>query len=77
MRAGPMVAGTRRCDPGRVKSTTPSLLAPGPTDRVFYVESSIPPGLTVNEYRRGRSRRLTRWGRLKRLAGSGTAPAPA
>jgi hypothetical protein len=59
---------------GAMKSTRPSLLAL--EDGVFYLESSIPPGLTVTEYRRGRSRRLTRWGRLKRLAGSGAAPAP-
>jgi hypothetical protein len=77
MRAGPMVAGVCHCDPVAMKSTNPSLLALGLEDRVFYLESSIPPGLTVNEYRRGRSRRLTRWGRLKRLAGTGAAPAPA
>jgi len=58
-----------------MKSSRPSLLAP--PDRVFYLEASIPPGLTVTEYRRGRGRRLSRWGRLKRLAGSGAAPAPA
>jgi hypothetical protein len=56
-------------------STSPSLLAPAP--EVFYLESSIPPGLTMDEYRRGRPRRATRWGRLKRLAGGGAAPAPA
>jgi hypothetical protein len=60
-----------------MKSTSLPTLAPALEDRHFYLESSIPPGLTVNEYRRGRSRRLTRWGRLKRLAGSGAAPAPA
>lgn len=72
-----MVAAAPRCDAAAMKSTSPSLLAPGLEDRVFYLESSIPPGLTVTEYRRGRSRRPTRWGRLKRLAGSGAAPAPA
>jgi hypothetical protein len=46
-------------------------------DRAFYIESSIPPGVTVDEYRRGRSRRASRWARLKRLAGGGAAPAPA
>jgi hypothetical protein len=45
--------------------------------RVFYIETSVPPGLTIDEYRRGRSRRATRWGRLKRLAGAGAAPAAA
>ena len=66
------------CDCGAMKSTRPSLLAPAIIeDRVFYLESSLPPGLTINEYRRGRARRGSRWGRLKRLAGSGAAPAPA
>jgi hypothetical protein len=60
-----------------MKSTTPSLLVAAPENRVFYVESSLPPGLTLSEYRRGRQRRSSRWGRLKRLAGSGAAPAPA
>lgn len=60
-----------------MKSTTPTLLVAAPEDRVFYVESSLPPGLTLNEYRRGRQRRNSRWGRLRRLAGSGAAPAPA
>jgi hypothetical protein len=60
-----------------MKSISHSLLAPAPEDRVFYVDSSLPPGVTMDEYRRGRARRLTRWGRLKRLAGNGAAPAPA
>jgi hypothetical protein len=60
-----------------MKSISPSLLVAAPEDRVFYVESSLPPGLTLDEYRRGRPRRVTRWGRLKRLAGSGAAPAAA
>jgi hypothetical protein len=60
-----------------MKSTRPSFLQPALEDRVFYLESSVPPGLTLSEYRRGRSRRLSRWGRLKRLAGAGAAPAPA
>jgi hypothetical protein len=37
-------------------------------DHLFYVESSIPPGLTLNEYRRSRPR-PTPWERLKQLAG--------
>jgi hypothetical protein len=60
-----------------MKSISPSLPVPAPEERVFYVESSLPPGVTMDEYRRGRPRRLTRWGRLKRLAGGGAAPAPA
>jgi hypothetical protein len=72
-----MVAGLLRCEPGAMKSTSPSLLVTAPEDRVFYVESSLPPGLTMNEYRRGRPRRSSRWARLKRLAGGGAAPAPA
>jgi hypothetical protein len=61
-----------------MNSTPSTSFPPGLEDRAFYVESSIPPGLTVDEYRRGRGKRLTRWGRLKRLAGGGgaaTAPA--
>jgi hypothetical protein len=38
-------------------------------DAVFYVESSLPPGMTIGEYRRSRPRRPTRWERLKQLAG--------
>ena len=60
-----------------MQSTSPSLLAPAPGAGVFYIETSLPPGLTLDEYRRGRARRTTRWGRLKRLAGGGAAPAPA
>ena len=60
-----------------MQSTSATLLAPAPEARVFYIETSLPPGLTLDEYRRGRPRRTTRWGRLKRLAGGGAAPAPA
>jgi hypothetical protein len=69
-----MVTSTLRWHALVMKSTSPSLLL---QDRVFYLEASVPPGLTLDEYRRGRRRRSTRWGRLKRLAGSGTAPAAA
>jgi hypothetical protein len=72
-----MVAPPLRWDAAPMKSISPSLLVAAPEDRVFYVESSLPPGLTLNEYRRGRRRRTSRWGRLKRLAGSGAAPATA
>jgi hypothetical protein len=37
-------------------------------DAAFYVESSLPPGMTIGEYRRSRPRRPTRWQRLKALA---------
>jgi hypothetical protein len=60
-----------------MKSTSPIFLVAAPEDRVFYVESSLPPGLTLNEYRRARPRRASRWERLKRLAGGGAAPAAA
>jgi hypothetical protein len=42
-----------------------------------YLESTIPPGMTIAEYRRSRRRRLDRWRRLKELAGgaAGTAAA--
>jgi hypothetical protein len=72
-----MVAHAARWQSGSMKSISPSLPVPAPEDRVFYVQSSLPPGVTLDEYRRGRPRRLTRWGRLKRLAGSGAAPAAA
>jgi hypothetical protein len=70
-----MVAEARRWHPRSMQSIDNSLLAT--PDRVFYLETSLPPGLTVDQYRRGRPRRSTRWKRLKRLAGTGPAPAPA
>jgi hypothetical protein len=60
-----------------MQSTASSLLAPAVESRLFYLETSIPPGLTLDEYRRGRPRRVRRWARLKRLAGAGAAPAAA
>ena len=42
--------------------------------QVLYVESSILPGLTIDQYRRSRPRRPSRWERLKNLAG-GAQPA--
>jgi hypothetical protein len=45
-----------------------SLLMPA-SDDVFYLESSLPAGMTISEYRRSRPRRPTGWERLKRLAG--------
>ena len=35
-----------------------------------YIETTIPAGQTVSEYRRSRPRRPSRWGRLKDLAGN-------
>ena len=43
---------------------------------VSYLESSIRPGLTIDQYRRSRPRRPSRWERLKDLAG-GAQPAVA
>ena len=45
--------------------------------QAFFIETSLPIGLTIDEYRRGRSRKPTRLERLKRLAGLGAAPAAA
>jgi hypothetical protein len=36
---------------------------------LVYMETSIPAGLTIGDYRRSRPRRPSRWERLKRLAG--------
>ena len=47
-----------------------------PNTQVLYIESSIRPGLTINEYRRSRPPRASRWERLKQLAG-GAQGAPA
>jgi hypothetical protein len=44
--------------------------------QVSYVESSIRPGLTIDQYRRSRPRRPSRWERLKSLGG-GAQPATA
>ena len=40
-----------------------------PSDDVFYLESSLPAGMTISEYRRSRPRRPTGGERLKELAG--------
>ena len=34
-----------------------------------YIESSLPIGVTMSEYRRSRPQRQSRWERLKQLAG--------
>jgi hypothetical protein len=48
-----------------MNSTRPSLLVQAPEDRLFYVESSIPPGLTLDGYRRARTRPARRGSRVK------------
>jgi hypothetical protein len=63
-----MVEATPRCDSQRMISSRPNSLVSDHPDHLFYVESSVAPGLTLSEYRR-RRRRPTRWGRLKELAG--------
>jgi hypothetical protein len=70
-----MVAHAPRWHARSMQSIDHNLLSP--SDRVFYLETSVPPGLSLREYRRARQRRSTRWERLKRLAGSGAAPATA
>jgi hypothetical protein len=44
--------------------------------QVLYIESSIRPGLTIDQYRRSRPQRASRWERLKSLGG-GAQPATA
>ena len=44
-----------------------------PNNQVLYIETSIRPGLTINEYRRSRPSRPSRWERLKQLAGGAQA----
>jgi hypothetical protein len=39
-----------------------------------YLETSIPAGVTISEYRRARPRQPTRWQRLKRLVAASTSP---
>jgi hypothetical protein len=36
--------------------------------QVSYIQTSIRPGLTIDQYRRSRPRRPSRWERLKQLA---------
>jgi hypothetical protein len=47
-----------------------------PNSQALYIETSIRPGLTIDEYRRSRPRRPSRWERIKQLAG-GAQPATA
>jgi len=44
-----------------------------PNSQVLYLETSILPGLTIDQYRRNRPRRRNRWERLKQLAGGAQA----
>jgi hypothetical protein len=44
-----------------------------PNNQVLYIETSIPAGLTISEYRRSRPPRPSRWERLKQLAGGAQA----
>jgi len=41
--------------------------------QVSYVETSIRPDQTLNEYRRSRPRKPSRWERLKQLGGGAQA----
>jgi len=41
--------------------------------QVVYMETSIRPGVTIDQYRRSRPRRPSRWERLKQLAGGAQA----
>jgi hypothetical protein len=60
-----------------MNSTGSSKLLRDLPEQQFYVESSLPPGLTLSAYRRSRPRRSSRWERLKRLGGGAGAPAGA
>jgi hypothetical protein len=57
-------------------NSTPISLAMAPADGAFYIESSVLPGLTLNEYRRNRNSRPGRWHWLRQLAGGGASGAP-
>ena len=52
-----------------MKATLPASQMLQPDEAIFYLESSLPPGMTIAEYRRGRPGRASRRERLKRLAG--------
>jgi hypothetical protein len=43
-------------------STRPSMIT---ADRDFYIESSLPPGITLGQYRRSRARRPVRRSRAR------------
>ena len=54
--------------------TTHMTAEPVPSFSFRYIETTIPAGVTMSEYRRARPRRPTRWQRLKQLAATFTAP---
>jgi hypothetical protein len=41
--------------------------------QVAYIETSIRSGLTIDQYRRSRPRKPSRWQRMKQLAGGAQA----
>jgi hypothetical protein len=63
-----MGGAVTRCNSQPMNSSRHNSLVSDQPDHLFYVESSVAPGLTLSEYKR-RRRRPTRWGRLKELAG--------
>jgi hypothetical protein len=44
-----------------------------PTPNILYIETTIPAGVTIDQYRRSRPRKPSRWERLKQLAGGAQA----
>ena len=49
-------------------ATSANIEAPSPVNRdPFYIESSLPAGLTISEYRRSRPARPTLWRRFRAL----------
>jgi hypothetical protein len=47
----------------------PAKLVAHEPDDVFYVECSLPAGMTLDQYRRNRRRPMSRRARLRRLPG--------
>lgn len=45
------------------------------TPNILYIETSIPAGVTIDQYRRSRPRKPSRSERLKQLAGGAQAAA--
>jgi hypothetical protein len=39
----------------------------------MYIDTTIPPGMTIDQYRRSRPRRPSFWQRFKQLAGGAQA----
>jgi hypothetical protein len=63
-----MVQATLGWDARLMNPMQPSLLDLAPATGAFYIDSSIPAGLTIGEYRRSRARRARRQ-RLRDLGG--------